>query len=280
MHQSVAVIIPTFNRAYSLARALDSVYSQSRAANEVVVVDDGSTDETREFIKHNYPDVIYLYQSNKGVSAARNYGIKNSVSSLVAFLDSDDEWLPEKLELQLNALADNPNYSLVHSDEIWIRRGVRVNQMDKHKKRGGKLFNYCLPLCVISPSSVLMTRQLLLEVDGFDEDLVACEDYDMWLNICCKYSVLFIDQPLLRKYGGHEDQLSAQHWGMDRFRVRALEKLINSAKLSEEQTRKSKDMLITKSRILKNGASKRGNTERADYYQELIRKYSDEIQES
>lgn len=278
--QTIAVVIPTFNRIDVLSRALDSVYAQTLPPDEVLIVDDGSTDGTREFVQQNYPDAIYLYQDNKGVSAARNLGIKKSNSSWLAFLDSDDEWLAPKLELQVAGLRDNPDYSLVHSDEIWIRRGVRVNQMDKHQKTGGYIFDRCLPLCAISPSSVLMTRQLLLEMDCFDESMPACEDYDLWLKVCCRYPVLYIDQPLLRKYGGHEDQLSAKYWGMDRFRVQALEKLLKSACLSDEQIQMSKAMLIQKSRILRDGASKRDNTETADYYAQLIQHYSEHNQEA
>lgn len=280
MKQTIAVIIPTFNRVSLLGRALDSVYAQTLTPNEVLVVDDGSSDGTKEFVQQNYPHAIYVYQANKGVSAARNLGVKCSESAWLAFLDSDDEWLPQKLELQLAGLRDNPDYYLVHSDEIWIRRGVRVNQMDKHQKYGGHIFDRCLPLCAISPSSVLMSRQLLLEMDCFDESMPACEDYDLWLRVCCRYPVLYIDQPLLRKYGGHEDQLSTKHWGMDRFRVRALDKLLNSSVLSDEQIQMSKAMLIQKSRILSNGASKRGNTETAEYYQGLMHKYSDNNQEA
>jgi glycosyltransferase involved in cell wall biosynthesis len=280
VNQTIAVIIPTFNRVNLLSRALDSVYAQTLTPDAVLVVDDGSSDGTREFIRHNYPDVIYLYQSNSGVSAARNSGIKNSTCAWLAFLDSDDEWLPQKLELQFAALQQNPGYSLVHSDEIWIRRGVRVNQRDKYQKRGGYIFDRCLPLCAISPSSVLMSRQLLLEMDGFDESMPACEDYDLWLKVCCRYPVLYIDQPLLRKYGGHQDQLSTTHWGIDRFRVQALDKLLNSTALTPEQSQMSKAMLIQKSQILSDGASKRGNTESVEYYRKLIRKYSDNQQEA
>ena len=243
-------------------------------------MDDGSSDGTREFIQDNYPDVTYLYQSNKGVSAARNLGINSSTGNWLAFLDSDDEWLPRKLEMQLALLQENPGYFLVHSDEIWIRRGVRVNQMDKHRKFGGYIFDRCLPLCAISPSSVVIARSLLLEMGCFDESLPACEDYDLWLRVCCRYPVLFVDQPLLRKYGGHQDQLSAKHWGMDRFRVQALDNLLSSAVLNEAQKELSRAMLIFKSEILSQGASKRGKTETAEFYQSLIRKYSTNIGEA
>lgn len=274
MHESVAVIIPTFNRKHSLGRALDSVYAQSVMPAEICVVDDGSNDGTDEFLRRNYPEVHYIFQANQGVSAARNRGVRSTSSHWLAFLDSDDEWLPPKLELQLTALASDPGYRLVHCDEIWIRCGVRVNPMRKHEKSGGQLFERCLPLCAISPSAVMMERSLLLELGGFDESLPACEDYDLWLKICSRYPVLYIDKALLNKYGGHEDQLSRQHWGMDRFRVKALDNILKSKVLNSEQYRAAKAMLIKKSEILKNGANKRRNKESEMFYQQLIDKYS------
>ncbi len=274
MHESVAVIIPTFNREHCLGQALESVYKQTLTPTVVCVVDDGSDDGTKQFIQQNFPDVIYYYQSNQGVSCARNKGVSITESHWLAFLDSDDEWFPTKLELQLRALAIEPETRLIHCDEIWYRNGVRVNQMDKHRKSGGHIFDRCLPLCAISPSAVLLARDLFNEVGGFDETLPACEDYDLWLRICSRYPVHYIDQPLLNKHGGHDDQLSRKHWGMDRFRVQALEKLLNSSQLSSEQYQAAITTLIEKSKILKDGAEKRNNAERVNFYQSLMEKYS------
>ena len=279
MNNSVAVIIPTYNREATLCRALESVFTQSRQADEVCVVDDGSTDGTEELVKAQYPDTIYIRQKNSGVSSARNKGVGATTSKYLSFLDSDDEWLPKKLEIQLSALQAEPNFKLVHSDEIWIRNGKRVNQMDKHKKRGGELFAHCLPLCVISPSSVVMERSLYVDLGGFDESLPACEDYDLWLRICSREQVLYVDTPLLRKYGGHEDQLSRQHWGMDRFRVQSLVKLLSSRVLEYEQERLARMTLLEKVSILRNGALKRGKTENVKYYEKLLLDYG-EVSES
>tara|TARA_B110000858_G_scaffold198514_1_gene266003 strand:+ start:17893 stop:18756 length:864 start_codon:yes stop_codon:yes gene_type:complete len=277
VNASIAVIIPSYNRAATLGRALESVYAQSRQADEVCVVDDGSIDGTEELVKEQYPDTIYIKIENSGVSSARNAGVEATTSKYLAFLDSDDEWLPEKLETQLSALQASPEYKLVHSDEIWIRNGRRVNQMDKHRKRGGELFARCLPLCVISPSAVVMERSLYVELGGFDESLPACEDYDLWLRVCSREQVLYIDAPLLRKYGGHEDQLSRQYWGMDRFRVQSLVKLLSSGVLGFEQEQLARICLLEKANILRNGAAKRGKTERAGYYQQLITDYADVV---
>ena len=270
VHATVAVIIPTYNRVATLGRALKSVFTQSRQADEVCVVDDGSTDGTEEFVKDQYPDTIYIKQENSGVSSARNKGVAATTTQYLSFLDSDDEWLPKKLETQLSALQAEPNFRVVHSDEIWIRNGKRVNQMDKHRKQGGELFARCLPLCVISPSAVVLERLLFDELGGFDELLPACEDYDLWLRLCSREQVLFIDSPLLKKYGGHEDQLSRQYWGMDRFRVQSLIKLLNSGVLNNEQDQLARATLLEKAKILQNGAAKRGKTESAEYYEQLI----------
>lgn len=275
VNDSVAVIIPSYNRVATLGRALDSVYAQHRQPDEVCVVDDGSTDDTEQLVKEKYPDTIYIKTENCGVSSARNRGVEATTSKYVSFLDSDDEWLPKKLEAQLSALQANPEYRLVHSDEIWIRNGKRVNPMDKHRKRGGEIFSHCLPLCVISPSAVLMERSLYVDLGGFDESLPACEDYDLWLRICCQERVLYVDESLLRKYGGHGDQLSRQYWGMDRFRVQSLAKLIGSGVLNFEQECLSRTTLLKKARILRDGAAKRGKTERVAYYQQLITEHAE-----
>lgn len=273
IEQSVSVIIPTFNRANLLPRALQSVLQQSRPADEVIVVDDGSSDGTRELLDAQFPSVSLIVQNNRGVSAARNRGVAASSGRWLAFLDSDDEWLPEKLELQMQAAVTNPQCSLIHSDEIWIRRGVRVNQMKKHRKSGGDIFLDCLPRCVISPSAVVLRRELFDAVGQFDESLPACEDYDLWLRICHQQEILYIDKPLLKKYGGHEDQLSNRHWGMDRFRVRALDKLLSEASLEADKEQETRAILLEKCRVLMTGARKRNNATLLAYCEAMVQKH-------
>jgi glycosyltransferase involved in cell wall biosynthesis len=274
MPQSIAVIIPTYNRSHTLRRALDSVNNQTVRPSEICVVDDGSTDETEQLLSRHYPQVNYVYQSNAGVSSARNAGVALTRGHWLAFLDSDDEWMPNKLERQLQEINGNDTFPLVHCDEIWIRNGVRVNAMHKHQKAGGEIFERCLPLCVISPSAVMIKRRLFEEVGGFDESLPACEDYDLWLRICSRHPVLYIEEALLRKYGGHDDQLSRQHWGMDRFRVKALVTLLNTGNLRPQQTQLTRAMLVNKCEILAQGAGKRGNKETASYYYSLIKSFA------
>ena len=270
----ISVIIPSWNRADRLAAALDSVYAQSVAPHEIIVVDDGSTDDTRELLGRHYPDVHYIFQQNKGVSQARNTGIRAASGDWIALLDSDDRWKPCKLELQLAAIRANPDCKLCHSDEIWIRNGKRVNPMKIHAKHGGRIFRYCLPLCVISPSAVMIHRDIFREIGLFDETLPACEDYDLWLRICAVYPVLYVDQPLIEKVGGHADQLSRSHWGMDRFRIQALENILATGVLGEQDYRAALETLLKKTAIMIQGAVKRDNHTLADSYRDKQQKYS------
>ena len=270
---SISVVIPTYNRSVLLERALDSVLAQTLPADEIIVVDDGSTDNTVSMLKSRYPGVNLITQDNRGVSAARNAGIEAARHDWIALLDSDDVWHQNKLEKQLQGLNNSPEYLICHSDETWIRNGFRVNQMNKHKKVGGYIFQHCLPLCVISPSAVMIHRLLFDEVGLFDETLPACEDYDLWLRLCSRYPVLYIEEALVTKYGGHDDQLSRQYWGMDRFRIQTLNKIISSDKLNDIDHDAAIKMMRSKINIYLAGAEKHDNTEHVDDFKQLLEKY-------
>lgn len=272
---NISVIIPSYNRATSLSRALDSVYKQTLPANEVIVIDDGSTDDTRQVVTNRFPHAIYRYQPNKGVSAARNLGIRLANCEWLAFLDSDDEWLPGKLAQQYSAVNTQPGLKIIHTNEIWVRHGKHVNQMKKHTKYGGMIFRQCLPRCIISPSSVMVHRSLFDEIGVFDEDLPACEDYDLWLRCCARYPVYYIDAPLITKHGGHSDQLSGKYWGMDRFRIRALCNIIQSGILNNTDLQAAGDMLKKKIGIYLIGAMKRKKQDEIRYYRALAGKFTD-----
>lgn len=273
----VSVVIPTHNRAHLLARALDSVLAQTLPALEIIVVDDGSTDDTRGLVAERYPQCIYLKQPQTGVSAARNAGIQAASGDWIAFLDSDDAWLPGKLEAQRDCLAAHPGVRLCHCEEIWIRQGRRVNPMRKHAKAGGWIYQRCLPLCVISPSAALLHRNLLEDVGGFDESLPACEDYDLWLRICAQESVAFVEQPQIEKYGGHDDQLSQRYWGMDRFRIQALEKMLQKTDLTPSDRSATLQALIGKCDIFAKGAAKRNKLDEARLYGEKKECYAEAL---
>ena len=258
----ISVIIPTYNRKNTLPRAVESVLNQTYKPVEIIIVDDGSTDGTKEWFSEMYPLVHYIYQVNSGVSSARNTGINSARGDWIALLDSDDEWLPDKLELQVKLLQNNAELRFCHTNEIWIRNGVRINQMKKHQKYGGNIFKKCLDICRISPSSSLFHTSVIKDVGLFDESLDVCEDYDLWLRITAKYPVLFLDQPLIKKFGGHTDQLSRVFGGIEQYRIRSLEKILTSKSLSGSQSEAAKDMLIHKLQIYAKGLKKREkNTE-------------------
>ena len=254
---NISVIIPTFNRKETLKRAIQSLVMQSYTPYEIIVIDDGSDDGTKEWLKDNFPNVKYIYQMNSGVSSARNKGIKFARGDWIALLDSDDEWLPSKLKDQANEIELNPAAKFLHTNEIWIRNGVRVNQMKKHKKYGGYIFEKCLDMCRISPSSVLIKKDIFDEIGMFDETLKVCEDYDLWLRFASKYPVHFLDQPLIKKYGGHSDQLSKVDDGIESYRIRSLKKIMNSGILNKKQKTITKDVLVKKMYIYAKGLEKR-----------------------
>jgi glycosyltransferase involved in cell wall biosynthesis len=264
----VSVILPTYNRGWILTDAIDSVLAQDYKDYELIVVDDGSTDNTRDILDTYGQDIIVLRQANKGVSAARNRGIAEAGGQLVAFLDSDDLWLPRKLSRQVDFFKFNPDAVINQTEEIWIRNGVRVNPKDRHRKPTGMIFERSLGLCLVSPSAVMIQKTLLDAVGGFDENLPACEDYDLWLRISCRYPVHLIAAPLIIKRGGHGDQLSKAP-GLDKFRIRSLEKIIESGRLTESQYRAAVSNLQDKCVIYAGGCRKRGREAEAKYYEAL-----------
>lgn len=271
---SVTVVIPTYNRAQRMIHAIDSVLTQTRAVDEIIVVDDGSTDNTRQIITDKYPEIIYLFQPHNGVSSARNTGIRAAACDWICLLDSDDGWHANKLERQVSALSNNPDYRVCHTDETWYRNGRVLNQSKKHAKKGGRIFQHCLPLCAISPSSVMIHKHVFAEAGRFDERLPACEDYDMWLRITARFPVLYLDEALTDKHGGHSDQLSKQHWGLDRFRIAALDKIISIDILNRDDRDAAVNMLVKKIHIFLNGANKRGKNEYCAKFEKLLKHYA------
>ena len=269
----VSVIIPTYNREKMVGEAICSVLNQTYEHYELIVVDDGSTDNTSKVFEEYRDDLTILYQENQGPSAARNTGINAARGSLIAFLDSDDIWKSKKLEVQVNYMLNHPEVNICQTEEIWIRNGVRVNPMKKHKKYSGWIFDKMVSLCIVSPSAVMLKKDLFAEVGLFDEALLACEDYDLWLRIGLLYPIELIHQPLVVKRGGHSDQQSRSFWGMDRFRVKALVKLLNNKLLSDSQRKQVVDELVKKCKVLAVGCEKHGRLELVKFYNELIRRY-------
>ena len=271
--EEISVIIPTYNRCDLLKRAINSVIKQTITPKEIIIVDNGSTDQTYQMVSSLFPEINYFIEKKRGVSAARNKGILESKSKWIAFLDSDDAWKPTKLEKQMEySVFNQDKYRIIHTGETWYRNKKFLNQLKKHKKSGGNIFKNSLQLCCISPSSVVLKKQIFEEYGLFDENLEVCEDYDMWIRITSKEEVGFLDSPLVLKYGGHSDQLSKKFWGMDRFRIKSLEKNLKNEHFSKSQKVNVLDTLIEKLTIVSDGALKRGN-------KEIFKKYNGKLQD-
>jgi glycosyltransferase involved in cell wall biosynthesis len=261
-----SVIIPTHNRFTPVQHAIDSVLAQNFRDFELLVVDDGSTDETFRLEEIYRGKIRYIRQDHSGVSAARNRGIRESDSPHILFLDSDDLWMKEKLQAHRDFLEQTDEILIHQTNEIWIRKGKRVNPRLRHKKIEGDIFIGSLELCLISPSAVCIGRKLLETYGVFDEEMPACEDYDLWLRITSHEKTGLIDEYHVKKHGGHSDQLSARFWGMDRFRIYSIIKLLERyrGEILPEYKKAAVESLRKKLNVLMNGAVKRSNKSLAE----------------
>lgn len=265
----VSVIIPVYNRKEKIKRAIDSVLKQSIKADEIIVIDDGSNDGTQKVLKGYKNHIKIITQTNKGVSAARNRGIKSAKNSWIALLDSDDWWFEDKLKEQIEFHKQNPNILISQTDEVWIKNSQEIKKAKRFRKKlQGFIFKESLKLCLISPSAVMIHKSVFDDVGIFDETLPACEDYDLWLRITAKYFVGLIERALIAKTGGHEDQLSIKYWGMDRFRIKAMQKHIDNPLFRDDVLKEITD----KCQIIINGAKKRKNRKIYQEYTDLLQK--------
>lgn len=274
----ISVILPTYDREVYLERSIASVLGQRYPCDELIVVDDGSTDATVSVIERLAADspvpIRLIRQENRGAAAARNTGIRAARGQWLAFLDSDDWWLPGKLGLQVTAMIANPRMLISHTREVWFRRGRRVNQKKKHDPPGGDIFLASLSMCVVGMSTVMARRELFERYGLFDETLPCCEDYDLWLRVGCREPFLLVPEPLIGKDGGREDQLSVIHrLGMDVHRIRSLCNLIDADCLDTGQHRAAVAELVRKCTIYGQGCIKHGRLEEGLRYQRLAQQY-------
>jgi GT2 family glycosyltransferase len=252
--------------------AVASVLSQDFADFELIVVDDGSTDGTAGELAGFGSTVRFISTPKRGVSAARNSGVRASAGRYLAFLDSDDLWQAGKLARQTAFMEEHPQVQICQTEEIWVRNGVRVNPKLIHRKPSGDVFLRSLDLCLVSPSAVMMTRDLFERFGGFDESFPVCEDYDLWLRISVQEPIPLIPLPLVIKRGGHADQLSRSMWGMDRYRVLALQKLLRAG-LVDSRRAAVLSVLRRKVAVLSNGARKRGKLCEAAQFEAMFAEF-------
>lgn len=220
----VTVIIPTYNRYTLLHRAIRSLQEQTYKIGEIIVVDDGSTEDTAH-IQKDFPYVRYFYQENAGVSAARNKGLKEAKYEWIAFLDSDDTWHKTKLAKQVLFHKTNPDILFSYTAELWLRNNTQVKIPKKYRKIGKDIFVENLSYCNIAPSAVMLHKSLLERVGVFDESFRVCEDYELWLRILSLYEAGLINEPLIEKHAGHDAQLGFSK-NMEPLRIRALQQLL------------------------------------------------------
>lgn len=271
-----SVIIPSYNRVELTIRAIHSVLSQSYTDFELIVVNDGSSDNYEKIksiiSKYNH---IYIEQSHGGVSKARNTGLLSASGEYIFLLDSDDEWMIDKLDNQVRFFEMHPDAVLSQTKEQWVRNGSNV-QTPLHLEPGdGDCFIRSLHMCCVSSSSVGFKRTLIHEIGLFNEKLRICEDYDYWLRAVLRYPIFCIDRALVVKYSGTHPQLSNSEVAMDRYRVYALLSLLEyvhrcAFALTVDRRASIYEVLRKKTHILKNGAQKRGYENEVYVYHDII----------
>jgi glycosyltransferase involved in cell wall biosynthesis len=206
---TVSIIVPTYNSSAYIYETIDSLLAQTFKDYEIIIVDDGSTDDTQEKLKIYGDKIKYIYQSNQGPSVARNNGITLAVGKYIAFLDSDDLWLSEKLELQVNFMENNPDYGLVSCDALAFKDNqIIVQSMSKERPlKSGWVLEDLLKENFLNTNNVLIRRDVFNTLGMFDINIVFSEDYEMWLRIAEKYMIGYVDL-ILTKYRLHSTNRS------------------------------------------------------------------------
>ena len=278
----VSVIIPAYNRISLLTEAIDSVRSQTFTDFEIIVVDDGSTDDTPTLAKSR--DLQYIRLEHTGrPGLVRNRGAVQARGKLLAFLDSDDIWTPDKLSRQLllhgwdTAFGPAVKTGLItHTREQWLRNGKVISQSKLRHRRSGNIFEDSLVKCIIGPSTVVMDASFFSRTKGFRDDLEIAEDYEYWLRITPEVEVGYVDVPLTVKRAGHSDQLTEKYGHIEYFRIMALKDLVDSRFFSGLRLITARRELARKCRIYAAGAKKRGKTREAETYEMYAIKYAQE----
>ena len=264
MQKTISVIIPIYNRAFLLQEAVESVLSQTIIPLEILIINDGSTDAIESVVENmwnthkNASQIRLITIKHCGMPGrVRNIGIIHARGDYIAFLDSDDIWLPKKLELQLNAIQE---HNICHTREIWLRNNKEISQKGQNHKRMGLIFCDALKKCIIGPSTVLLHKSIFSRYGMFREDLEIAEDYELWLRICEKEYISYVDMPLIVKRDRDDtQQLSKKFTYIEYFRIQALQPLVKNKVFSEKNTLIAQQVLQEKLIIWNKGAEKRNN---------------------
>jgi GT2 family glycosyltransferase len=272
MTPAVSVIIPTHNRFSLLQEAVASVFAQTTDDYELIVVDDGSTDETPSIEATAGLCYRRIHHSGRP-GLVRNRGVDLARGEWIAFLDSDDLWMTTKLTKSLRRLHECPDAALVHTRERWMRNGRQISQKGQRHQREGDVFADSLRKCIIGPSTVVIPREVFTRVGGFREDLEVAEDYELWLRIVDTAPVAYVEEPLTTKRAGHGDQLSERYGKIELFRIRALRDLVDRNAFTAEHRPMAQEELSRKCRIYAAGCRTRGRSAEAAEYEALARRY-------
>jgi glycosyltransferase involved in cell wall biosynthesis len=273
----VSVVIPNWNRRDLLPEAVRSVLLQSFGDFELIVADDGSTDGSLQALGplSADPRLRIITPPRSGMpGAVRNRGVEAARGRLVAFLDSDDIWLPGKLRAQLELMESLPGCRLVHGREVWLRGEKIVSQKGQRHGRSGDVFADALEKCMIGPSTVLMEKSLFEESGGFREDMEIAEDYELWLRITDRHPVGYLQEPCIVKRAGEWGQLSEKYGQIEKFRIEGLLKLVESRTFAEPLHRRMAEaVLARKCSIYAAGCRKRGRSAEAERFESIAEKY-------
>jgi len=265
----ISVIIPTYNRYKLLLEAINSVKKQTYKDYELMVVDDGSTDETPKLLHdENLKYIRVKHTGNPGL--VRNLGVEQSKGDYIAFLDSDDLWKKDKLEKQITFFKNNPEIKLCHTREIWKRDKKIISQKKQDHKRSGNIFKDALKKCIVGPSTVMMERSIFVLEGGFREDMEIAEDYEFWIRITSKFKIGYIDEPLVVKRAGKWEQLSEKYGQIEIFRIEGLKKLVEHNYFVEEKMELALNELIRKCKIYSRGCKKRNKDKEAKKWEKYI----------
>ncbi|MCG8480083.1 MAG: glycosyltransferase family 2 protein [Spirochaetales bacterium] len=279
----LSVVIPTWNRRTLLHEALCSVLACELPEGwdiEVIIADDGSTDGTLNMVEdvaRKDGRVRPLALSHCGFpGAVRNRGVEGAMGSIIAFLDSDDMWAPEKLIRQL-PLHEHESVMVSHTREVWLRDAHEVSQAGQRHRRSGTIFSDALRKCVIGPSTVMIDTDLYRRSGGFREDLEIAEDYEFWLRLTAVVEVHYIDEPLTVKRAGGWPQLSLKYDHIEGFRIEGLKNLVDigffSSRCDTATQHAAVRELARKMRLFARGARKRGRYAEAITLEEEADKY-------
>lgn len=235
----VSVIMPAFNTEKYISQAIESVLDQTYQDVELIIVNDGSTDMTEKVIQKYLNRISYIFQTNKGIAAARNIGIRASRGEYIAFLDSDDIWLPEKLKLQVNYLSTHLDTDLVYADYATFDNGGILEENFAFARQVprpiGYIFQELLLKCLIFTSTVMLKRKVLEKTGLFDERFLIGEDYDLWLRISAEHKIGYITE-VVSKYRRHPSSITARDLSTNKpWEIKVIEKALKM--FPEEKTK-------------------------------------------